>query len=85
MYTVLVGKAEGNRLGRLPRRWEDNIKIGHREVGWGRVDWIVVAQDGLGGTGAAKFCECDERECLLMPPFLYFITLSKRNSCSDKW
>ena len=27
-YTVLVGKPEGSRqLGRLRRRWEDNIKI----------------------------------------------------------
>jgi hypothetical protein len=28
VYTVLVGKPEGNRqLGRLRRRWDDNIKM----------------------------------------------------------
>jgi hypothetical protein len=28
LYTVLVGKPEGNRpLGRTRRRWEDNIKV----------------------------------------------------------
>jgi hypothetical protein len=27
-YTILVGKSEGERsLGRLGRRWEDNIKM----------------------------------------------------------
>ena len=35
-YKVLVGKPEGNRpLGRLRRRWKDNIKIDYHEVGWG--------------------------------------------------
>jgi hypothetical protein len=27
------------------RRWEDNIKMDLREVGWGGVDWINLAQD----------------------------------------
>jgi hypothetical protein len=32
-----VGKSEGRRpLGRPRRRWEDNIKVNLREVGWGR-------------------------------------------------
>jgi hypothetical protein len=36
-YRVLVGKPEGRRLlGRPRRRWEDNIKMDQREVGWGR-------------------------------------------------
>jgi len=31
---ILVGKAEGKRpLGRQRRRWEDNIKMVHREMG----------------------------------------------------
>jgi hypothetical protein len=31
-----VGKPEGRRpLGRPRRRWEDNIKMDLREVGWG--------------------------------------------------
>jgi hypothetical protein len=36
-YRALVGKLEGRRpLGRPRRRWEDNIKMNLREVGWGR-------------------------------------------------
>jgi transposase len=43
---VLVGKPEGKRpLGRPGRRWEDNIKIGLREVGWRGIDWINLSQD----------------------------------------
>ena len=42
---ALVGKPEGRRpLGRPRRRWEDNIKMDLREVGWG-MDWIDLAQD----------------------------------------
>jgi hypothetical protein len=34
-YRVLVGKPEGRRTFERPgRRWEDNIKIGLRQVGW---------------------------------------------------
>jgi hypothetical protein len=45
-YRALVGKPEGRRpLGRPRRRWEDNIKIDLREVGWGGADWIDLAQD----------------------------------------
>jgi hypothetical protein len=45
-YRVLVGKPEGRRpLGRPRRRWEDNIKMDLREVWWGNVDWINLAQD----------------------------------------
>jgi hypothetical protein len=36
-YGILVGKPEGRRvLGRPRRRWEDNIKIDHKEVGGGK-------------------------------------------------
>jgi hypothetical protein len=28
------------------RRWEDNIKMGPRKMGWGGIDWIDLAQDG---------------------------------------
>jgi hypothetical protein len=35
-YRALMGKPEGRRpLGRPRRRWEDNIKMDLREVGWG--------------------------------------------------
>jgi hypothetical protein len=44
-YRILVGRPEGKRpLGRPRRRWEDNIKIDLKEVGWG-MDWIELAQD----------------------------------------
>jgi hypothetical protein len=43
---ALMGKPEGKRpLGRLRRRWEDNIKMDLQEVGWGGMDWIDLAQD----------------------------------------
>jgi hypothetical protein len=46
LYRVLVGKPEGKRsLGRLRRRWKDNIKMDFQEVGCGRMDWIELAQD----------------------------------------
>jgi hypothetical protein len=45
-YRALVGKPEGRRpLGRPRRRWEDNVKMDLREVGWGGMDWISLAQD----------------------------------------
>jgi hypothetical protein len=45
-YKALVGKPEGTRaLERPRRRWEDNIKMDLREVGWGGMDWINLAQD----------------------------------------
>jgi hypothetical protein len=42
-----VGKPEGWRSLERPRhRWEGNIKINLREIGWGGgVDWIDLAQD----------------------------------------
>jgi hypothetical protein len=43
---ILVGKPEGKRpIGRTRRRWEDNIRIDLREIGWGGMDWIDLAQD----------------------------------------
>jgi hypothetical protein len=45
-YRILVGKPEEDRpLGRLRRRWMDNIKKDLRETGWGGMDWIGLAQD----------------------------------------
>ncbi|KAJ4432168.1 hypothetical protein ANN_20784 [Periplaneta americana] len=45
-YRVLVGRPEGKRpLGRPRRRWEDNIKMDLREVGYDDRDWIGLAQD----------------------------------------
>ena len=46
MHKVLVGKPEGKRpVGRLRRRWEDNIKMNLEEVGRGCGDWTELAQD----------------------------------------
>jgi hypothetical protein len=45
-YSILVGKPEGRRpLGRLRRRWEDSIGMDLREIEFGDVDWIHLAQD----------------------------------------
>ncbi|KAJ4425769.1 hypothetical protein ANN_27392 [Periplaneta americana] len=45
-YRVLVGRPEGKRpLGRPRRRWEDNIKMDLRDVGYDGRDWINLAQD----------------------------------------
>jgi hypothetical protein len=42
----LVGKPKGNRPLRRSRcRWEDNIKMDLREIGWGGMDWIDLPQD----------------------------------------
>jgi hypothetical protein len=42
-----MGKPEGKRpLGRHRRRLEDNTKMDLREIGWGGIDWIDLAQDG---------------------------------------
>jgi hypothetical protein len=39
MMITLVGTQEGKRpIGRPRRRWEDNIKIDLREIGWGCMD-----------------------------------------------
>jgi hypothetical protein len=46
VYRILVGKPEGKGpLGRIRRRWVDNIKMNLREIGWDGMDWIDVAQD----------------------------------------
>jgi hypothetical protein len=46
VYRVLVGRPGGKRpLGRPRRRWEDNIKMGLREIGIDVANWIRLAQD----------------------------------------
>jgi hypothetical protein len=46
VYKVLVGKPEGNRPLRRPRRrWEDGIRMYLKEIGLGGVDWIRLALD----------------------------------------
>jgi hypothetical protein len=46
VYRILVGKPERKRpLGRPRHRWEDGIGMDLREIGWGSVEWIQLAQD----------------------------------------
>jgi hypothetical protein len=46
VYKVLIGKPEGKGpLGRPRHSWEDGIRMVLREIGWGNVDWIQLAQD----------------------------------------
>ena len=46
VHKVLVGKPEGKRPLRRPRRrWEDNIKMDLEEMGRGCGDWMGLAQD----------------------------------------
>jgi hypothetical protein len=43
---ILVGKPKGKRpLGRPRRRWVNNVKMDLREIGWGGMDWVDLAQD----------------------------------------
>ena len=43
-YRILVGKPKRKRpFGRLRCRWEDNIKMDLREVGYDVRDWIDLA------------------------------------------
>jgi hypothetical protein len=42
---ILVGKPEGKGpLGRPRCRWVENIKMDLREIEWGGMDWIDLAQ-----------------------------------------
>jgi len=45
-YNILVGRPERKRLlGRPRHRWEDNMGMDLKEIGWEGVDWIHLAQD----------------------------------------
>jgi hypothetical protein len=45
-YNILVGRPEGRKpLGRTRRRWEDNIIMDLRDIGFEDADWIHLAQD----------------------------------------
>ena len=54
-YRVLMGKPKVKRLRGRPRpKWEDNIKIGLQEVGWGH----GLDQSGSGQGQVVGTCEC---------------------------
>jgi hypothetical protein len=49
-YRLLVGKPEGKRRTRRPKRsCVDNIKMNVVGIGWCGVDWIGLVQTGIGG------------------------------------
>jgi hypothetical protein len=49
-YRALVRKPEGRRpLGRPRLRWEDNIKMDLRELGWGAQTGLIWLRIGTGG------------------------------------
>jgi hypothetical protein len=42
----VVGKPEGKRPFVRPRhRWEDNMRMDLKKIGWEGVDWVHLAQD----------------------------------------
>jgi hypothetical protein len=46
VYRVLVGRPEGKKPLERPRhRWEDNIKLYLREIGFDGANWIQLAQN----------------------------------------
>jgi hypothetical protein len=46
LYEVLAREPEGKRpLGRPRRSWENNNNMDLRELCWGSMDWIELAQD----------------------------------------
>jgi hypothetical protein len=46
VYRILVGRPEGKRpLGRPKRRWEDIIKMDHREIGIDVANRFQLAQE----------------------------------------
>jgi hypothetical protein len=45
-YKVFVVRPEGKTPPRRPRhRWDDNIRMDFRKIGWEVVDWIHLIQD----------------------------------------
>jgi hypothetical protein len=57
LYKVLVGKPEGKRPHRKPRRrWEDGIRMDLRVIGLGGVDRIRLSGQGP----VAGCCECGD-------------------------
>jgi hypothetical protein len=50
IYRILAGKSDGRRpLGKPRRRWENNIKMDLREIGWGTWTGSIWLRVGTGG------------------------------------
>jgi hypothetical protein len=46
VYRILVEKLEGKRpLKKSKCRWEDDIKMDFREIGWSGMEWIDLTQN----------------------------------------
>jgi hypothetical protein len=45
-YKIFIKKPEGKRpCGRPRHRWEDNITMDLRKIGWEGADWMHLSQD----------------------------------------
>lgn len=45
-YTVLMGKPDGKgQIWRPRHRWENNIQLYFKEIGWNGMKWIHLTQD----------------------------------------
>jgi hypothetical protein len=45
-HDIIAGKAAGKRpLRRCRQKWDNNIKVYRKEIGWEVVDWMHLAQD----------------------------------------
>jgi hypothetical protein len=45
-YKIFLGKSDGKRIFGIHRhKWEYNIRMGLREIGWEVVDWIRLSQE----------------------------------------
>jgi hypothetical protein len=46
VFRIVVEKLEGKKpLGRSRRKFQDNIKMDLKEIGWEVMDWIHLDQD----------------------------------------
>jgi hypothetical protein len=62
-YRISVEKPEGKRsLVKPKHRWVANMKIDLREIRWGGMDWIDLAQDRKQWRTLGPFCsvKCSE-------------------------
>ena len=63
-FKMLAGKPTGKRpLGRLRRRWEDNIRLDLKEMGVNTRNWVDSAQDrdywrALVNAGMSELVSC---------------------------
>jgi hypothetical protein len=78
-YIILVGNPVWKRSLRTTRdRWEDNIRMHLREIGWKVVNWIHQAHDkGLWWTFESNVKELSEWLLAYHEGFCFFELVSK--------